>query len=45
MSRRHNRPLARKLTGIPEYELILARAGLFDAPLYRQEEMFVCPEV
>ena len=33
-----------KLTGIPEYELILARAGLFDVPLHRQEEMFVCPK-
>ena len=33
-----------KLTGIPEYELILPRAGLFDVPLHRQEEMFVCPK-
>ena len=33
-----------KLTGIPEYELILPRAGLFDEPLHRQEEMFVCPK-
>ena len=33
-----------KLTGIPEYELLLARAGLFDVPLHRQEETFVCPK-
>ena len=33
-----------KLTGILEYKLILARMGLFDVPIHRQEEMFLCPK-
>ena len=33
-----------KLSGMMEYELILIRAGLFDVPPHRQEEMFVCPK-
>ena len=33
-----------KLSGMMEYELILVRAGLFNVPPHRQEEMFVCPK-
>ena len=33
-----------KLSGMMEYELILIRAGLFDVPPHRQEEMFACPK-
>ena len=33
-----------KLSGMVEYGLILIRAGLFDVPPHRQEEMFACPK-
>ena len=36
--------LLSKLSGMMEYELILVRAGLFDVPPHRQEEMFACPK-